>query len=101
VVARGPYIADGVVGKNVSAIQLRHCSAVRNDTADNGVALIRASAMAVFEDGIDRSETWRWISRARMHAFAISPAVIPAFLNDIELFPGVLANITAIHHACV
>src|SRR2546429_9483201 len=59
VVAQSPNVTAHIIGEDVIAEQLGDAAAAINHTAGDGVALVCRAAVAVFLDGISRSESDR------------------------------------------
>lgn len=84
-----PYLADGVIAKNIPAVQSADGAAAINKTAGDRLAY----RTIVIDHRIDKRTRGGAGVVCRGKAFTTAPAIVSAALNDINLFERTLTDI--------
>src|SRR5689334_11940569 len=103
-VAQAPEIAVAPVGIEIDTPQAWNFFAtidVPTGNADAGKVIgAQGYVVRVFHDGIDEFCAGRDLFLFEiMKAFAVAPAVVSTLLNDVDLFPFVLADVAGVEQA--
>src|SRR5262245_38390156 len=93
-------MAGDVISKDISAIEARRAGPARYHSTGDAVTHVRGRSVQVAVDGSNRREVFRrGVARPWKGAFPISPTIVAAFDDDVDLLRTVLPHVAAVEQA--